>query len=184
MLYYTTLHCSILYHTIQDYTLLYFTLLYFTLLCRTILHNTISYHIMLNYIIVYCIVLCYNWRNHFMLFYKSYHIIYYNLKTYILILSYHVISYHTTLHYLSDLIWFDLIHLILSEPILPRSFWVLAVKGGFPDSISKQRAPKDHQSTPFPYPLRVSISGAMYSLVPHSVRALSRSPISFAMRVE
>ena len=30
------------------------------------------------------------------------------------------------------------------------------------------------------YPLRVSISGAMYSLVPHSVRAFSRSPISLA----
>ena len=63
---------------------------------------------------------------------------------------------------------------------VPRSFCVLAVNGGFPTSISKQSAPKDHQSTPLPYPFRVSISGAMYSLVPHSVRALSRSPISLA----
>ena len=44
-----------------------------------------------------------------------------------------------------------------------------AVKGGAPVNMSYMRAPRDHQSTAFPCPVLVSISGAMYSMVPQNV---------------
>jgi hypothetical protein len=47
-------------------------------------------------------------------------------------------------------------------------------------SLNNGNITDTYQSTPFPYPFLVSISGAIYSLVPHRVRALSRSPISLA----
>jgi hypothetical protein len=45
-----------------------------------------------------------------------------------------------------------------------------AVNGGAPVSMSYMRAPRDHQSTALPWPLRVNISGAMYSIVPQKLK--------------
>ena len=44
-----------------------------------------------------------------------------------------------------------------------------AVNGGAPVNMSNIKAPRDHQSTPFPCPVLVRISGAMYSMVPQKV---------------
>lgn len=44
-----------------------------------------------------------------------------------------------------------------------------AVKGGAPVSMSYISAPRDHQSTAFPWPERRRISGAIYSIVPQNV---------------
>ena len=44
-----------------------------------------------------------------------------------------------------------------------------AVKGGAPVSMSYISAPRLHQSTALPWPVRVRISGAMYSMVPQKV---------------
>ena len=52
-----------------------------------------------------------------------------------------------------------------------------AVKGGDPVSMSYINAPKDHQSTAFPCPLLVKISGAMYSIVPQNLLLWKKSII-------
>ena len=46
-----------------------------------------------------------------------------------------------------------------------------AVNGGAPVSMSYIRAPNDHQSTALPWPFRVNISGAMYSMVPQKLKS-------------
>lgn len=45
--------------------------------------------------------------------------------------------------------------------------WLKMKQAGF--NLTYMRAPKDHQSTALPWPLRVRISGAMYSIVPQNL---------------
>lgn len=56
----------------------------------------------------------------------------------------------------------------------------LPTKGGLDVNIWYARQPRDQKSTALVYPLRVSISGAMYSLVPQSVRIVASWFSSFA----
>lgn len=51
-------------------------------------------------------------------------------------------------------------------------FLFSAENGGLPVSMSYIKAPRLHQSTALPWPERVRISGAMYSMVPQNVHAV------------
>jgi len=60
-------------------------------------------------------------------------------------------------------------HAVKTVSIFHVFFRLSAVNGGSPVSMSYMRAPSDHQSTALPCPLRVNISGAIYSMVPQKV---------------
>ena len=74
---------------------------------------------------------------------------------------------------------------IESQSILneKRGYLFSAVNGGAPVNMSYMRAPSDHQSTALPCPLRVKISGAMYSIVPQKLKESIRYIVSSILYV-